>query len=159
MPRCGYCRRPLPTTKGVRAHVQNAPRCRRKWERQLARVAQAVASSGNIAAAAAVVAAASDRATSGHDNADHSSEISSHQVDIDDPMDGSQSSRYRTQVEDVPEDEEDARRYVENYPGVVATIIREDDTLFEKWCAMRAEAEADEWAPFEDEEEWELFRW
>ncbi|TFY52652.1 hypothetical protein EVJ58_g9893 [Rhodofomes roseus] len=73
-------------------------------------------------------------------------------------MDGGRSSR-QARVEDVPEDEEDARRYVESYPGVVATIIREDHTLFEQWCAMRAEAEVDEWAPFKDEEEWELFRW
>lgn len=138
MPRCGYCKHGVPTMKGVRNHIQNSPRCRRKWERKLARVAQAIASGKAPAAGVAASASESDDA----------------HVDVDDPMDGAQSP-YRTRVEDVPEDEEEARRYVEDYPGVVATVIRYDDTLFEAWCRMRTEAKVDEWAPFKDEEEWE----
>ncbi|KAH9926044.1 uncharacterized protein B0H18DRAFT_876733 [Fomitopsis serialis] len=66
---------------------------------------------------------------------------------------------HSARVEDVPEDEEQAYRYVEAYPGVVAKIIREDKTLFEKWRDERKSGKVDEWAPFADQEEWELFRW
>ncbi|TFY56691.1 hypothetical protein EVJ58_g7482 [Rhodofomes roseus] len=155
MPRCGYCKHQLPTTKGVKLHIQSTPACRRKWEQQLARVAQAIASSGNVAAAAAA-ASSTGVASSVQEDTAQSFELGSQ--DADDPMDGGRSSR-QAHVEDVPEDEEDARRYVENYPGVVASIIREDNTLFETWCATRAAAEVDEWAPFKDQDEWELFRW
>lgn len=157
MPRCGYCKHRVPTAKGVRNHVQNSPPCRRKWECQLARVAQAVAA-GKSTATATTSTSDSTTAGSGREDAAHESPSDSAYVDVDDPMDGMRSP-YRTTVEDVPEDEEQARRYVENYPGVVATIIRYDDTLFETWCKLRTKAKVDEWAPFKDEEEWELFRW
>ncbi|KAH9929840.1 uncharacterized protein B0H18DRAFT_844151, partial [Fomitopsis serialis] len=32
-------------------------------------------------------------------------------------------------------------------------------TLFEKWSEERRKLGVDEWAPFENEEEWELFSW
>ena len=158
---CGFCRRRLPTVKGLRLHVQNSPRCCEKWERQLTRISKVLALARTDNAAAEAVANLSNPAVSPEENANNMQDIGGLPTvneDPDDPMDGTWNP-YRTQVEDVTEDEELARRYVEDYPGVVASIIREDDTLFERWCAMRMEAEVDEWAPFKDEDEWELFRW
>ena len=79
--------------------------------------------------------------------------------DINHNVDMQDHTRRHAHVEDVPEDEEVARRYVEEYPGVVAEIIKSEKTLFEKWLQAREDLHVDEWAPFEDEEEWELFRW
>lgn len=154
--RCSFCKHQLPTAKGLRLHVQNSPGCRYKWEKQLLRIARAIASSQNDEAA--VAAASGTMSLEGSSMQDDSSGPAAQPTIEDDPMDGTSPS-LQARVEDVPEDEELAHRYVEDYPGVVAAIIKEDDTLFEKWCTTRAEAEVDEWAPFRDEEEWELFRW
>lgn len=149
--RCGFCKRRLPTAKGLRLHTQNSPRCRRKWEAQAARIARRIL---RVSRETDVSPRLPDSNVDDPSSLPPSTEPL---PDIDDPMDGAPSRS--AQVSDVPEDEELAYRYVEDYPGVVAEIIREDKTLFEKWSQMREEAGVDEWAPFQDQGEWELFRW
>ncbi|TFY53548.1 hypothetical protein EVJ58_g9391 [Rhodofomes roseus] len=152
--RCGICGRRVKSAKGVQLHIRHTPACQRIWERQFARTAQAIAASQNNAAAESAAA------NSEGSNPLHG--IAVPRPDSNEPIDVHEQlpeAPQRAHVEDVPEDEEDARRYVEAYPGVVADIIREDDTLFEQWRNERMKAGVDEWAPFEDQEEWELCRW
>lgn len=155
--RCGFCRASKPTARGIALHIQNSPSCRRRWEHKFAQTAQAIATSQDDAGASATVA--SEALAGGPTESDPS------QYDVDDPMNGDTHrddpvpASHNAHVEDVPEDEEQAYRYVEAYPGVVATIIREDKTLFERWRDERAATKADEWKPFQDQEEWELFAW
>ncbi|KII88252.1 hypothetical protein PLICRDRAFT_111519 [Plicaturopsis crispa FD-325 SS-3] len=71
--------------------------------------------------------------------------------------------RPRVTVEEVEDEDADRarkyRRFTERYPGPVAVGLGEGETSF--W-ETREDQEAlgqDRWAPFADEEEWELARW
>ena len=142
---CGFCKKRLPTAKGIRLHVQNTPRCRKKWEKLILRpYAQTTRSANHTLDEEAHREFFEDIPIP--DGVDHDIDMEDH-------------SGHRTRVEDVPEEEEVARRYVEDYPGIVAEIIKKEKTLFEQWLEAREHLRVDEWAPFEDEEEWELFRW
>ena len=149
---CGFCKKRLPTAKGICLHVQNTSRCRKKWERL-------------------ILEPYKQTARSAIEPPDHEAHRGSYEEmpqaihdppsfdDINHNVDMQDHTHRHAHVEDVPEDEEVARRYVEEYPGVVAEIIKSEKTLFEKWLQAREDLHVDEWAPFEDEEEWELFRW
>jgi len=47
-------------------------------------------------------------------------------------------------------------RFTEQYPGVAATILGKQKTVFEHLEAAEVERGDSEWAPFCDEDEWEL---
>ena len=47
-------------------------------------------------------------------------------------------------------------RFTEQYPGVTATILGKKMTIFESMEAAELENDENEWAPFLDEDEWEL---
>ena len=105
---CGFCRKRLPTAKGLRLHVQNAPHCRKKWEKLVLRPhTQAAESSTQMLDSGAA-----------HLHDEVPIPMSSHaDINMEDR------TRSHTSIEDVGEEEEVARRYVEDYPGVVAEII------------------------------------
>jgi len=46
--------------------------------------------------------------------------------------------------------------FTEQYPGVTATILGKEKTVFESMEAADLEKGRSEWAPFRDEDEWEL---
>ena len=47
-------------------------------------------------------------------------------------------------------------RFTEQYPGVTATILGKEMTIFESMEAAEFDNGENEWAPFLDEDEWEL---
>jgi len=66
----------------------------------------------------------------------------------------------RARVEEV-EDEEagDQSRWIEDFPRPAGVRGEAAQSYFEKVRAVQEERGEDPWAPFEDEEEWELAQW
>jgi len=65
----------------------------------------------------------------------------------------------RTRIEEVEDEDRIWMRFIQSYPGQVATTLGEARSMFH---SIRAEQEAlglDPWAPFADEEEWGLVKW
>jgi hypothetical protein len=50
-------------------------------------------------------------------------------------------------------------QWSEPYPGQVAKVLGEAETLFQKWEQRHWFEGSSEWAPFENQQEWELAQW
>ena len=155
-PRCGFCLKELLNAKHVRLHIANTRKCRKAQVRETERRSQSPpvdsssdANAGNFPDPNSMVADDMD-AFAGHDY------ISSERVATNDARTRNQS--HPVESEDV-EDEDAPGRYAEEYnPTDVAHILRKLQTPFDTLKDDQRNAGLGEqpWAPFKDEEEWEL---
>lgn len=70
--------------------------------------------------------------------------------------------RHRVTVEDVPDCEEGGlpkKVWIEDFPGDAGRPDGTSETLFERMRSEKTKAGDSPWAPFEDEEEWQLAHW
>lgn len=148
--RCEYCGYPLPTEQGVKSHIQLTPACRDKRDAEL------------LDDSFCTFDTLDDDSQHHHGHGpDLPAFESPPNIDYTHEEDFTHRSK-RARVEEVEDEEVEetrARCFVQQYPGIVAQILRSDKTLFEQYYDLRKAAGVSEWAPFEDKEEWELARW
>jgi hypothetical protein len=187
MPSCGFCKKFLPTSKGVRVHMRQRASCRKKRSAWLKRASMmAAGSAGTRAGEEGSSSEAVPRVDGGDgpepaahaDEAQAGAGAGAVQVNapreatptFDDLLanvngaagsDAAAGEARGSRVEDVAE-EEGAPRFVQPFPAEwragVPISDRRQPTLFE---LMRDEAlqRGEVWGPFESEDEVELARW
>jgi hypothetical protein len=65
----------------------------------------------------------------------------------------------RARVEEVEDEDAPGRRYVESYPDGAADILGRSKTKFDAYRESQDEGGEQRWAPFRDQEEWDLAQW
>ncbi|TCD63835.1 hypothetical protein EIP91_004902 [Steccherinum ochraceum] len=169
--RCGFCNKKLPTLQGVKAHIQNAPSCRKRWEvwmsakmkmstREAVRTSTTNPLVGGPSQPSNTLPTDADANDSDSDAMDFEPEFfpPSFPEPPPAPEEDPSAARPRPTVEEVP-DEDDIRCFVERYPHEVATVFGKGLTAFEEWRKQNAESKRCRYAPFKDAEEWEMARW
>lgn len=146
----------------MQSHIQNTPACRAKWDREVERRPHLSRSESP-----------KRQSVSTGDNLDEE-----HVVPQDDNFEPAQPfspaprrvrsvseepsehQSKRARVEEV-EDEDAPGRFYEAYPQGVADVLGAGMTDFEDVRARQASSSSSDnpWAPFTDEEEWELAEW
>jgi hypothetical protein len=164
MPHCGFCLKALPTASGVLKHIQNTYECRQ------ARIKQIKSYSVHVVDL--------------EDDGDTGPEISDEQLDneldvndgtydfnptayLDPPLEleppalPSPPPNHRASVEDVNDDDNpyETTRYIHKYPDTAGAIKAEADTKFERIRKEQVKEGLEPWAPFVDQDEWELAQW
>jgi hypothetical protein len=156
-PRCGFCLKELSNAKYVQLHIINTPKCRKARDRELNRRSPPssvdTASDSNSPDEPMVV-----------DNPDGFADHTEADSDYN-PNDQSAANddMISNQLQSGEEDEGGDRpgRYAEEYNlADVAHILRKSRTDFEalKQEQIYAGLGKKPWAPFEDEDEWQLAR-
>jgi len=170
--RCNYCLKPIATEAGIKRHIAQSPACRDQWTKLLERMELTVSKDeddqlpehmNDDAPGDPYELMNEFDAMDGPDDAldvpdGHLVHLS--HVDVDPgPPDLSEPPSKRARME---EDNGDlprwpaSGRFTEQYPGVAATILGKEKTVFESMEATDLEKGRSEWAPFRDEDEWEL---
>lgn len=156
---CNFCLKPFPKASRIRAHIQNSPACRAKWDREVARRPYLA---GTSQAADPPISAPHDR-----DHTHHPNDLALEEFAdsfANDPRMASperdQPPSKRVRVEEVP-DEGEPTRYCRAYPEQAADILGIQNTNFEKMREQQTASDSPDnrWAPFLNEEEWELAEW
>ncbi|KAG5649098.1 hypothetical protein H0H81_006309, partial [Sphagnurus paluster] len=64
-------------------------------------------------------------------------------------------------IEEVPDidDPHSKNRFVHPYPRPVATPLQQGNTQFGQWKEAQEASGESAWAPFENQEEWDLAQW
>lgn len=163
---CKYCFKIKPTQAAINRHISHSVLCNKAWRREL--------TSRGALTALADVSGGTERATySGDDASDiemegpgDSFEPESYQPptppEILLPEPGPVPQRRRNvEVEEVDnvDDPHSKTRWAQSYPGKVATPIKQGRTQFHVWKDMQAAEGKSEWAPFDNQEEWDLAQW
>jgi hypothetical protein len=165
MPHCGFCLKALLTVSGVLKHIQNTDECCQ------ARIKQIKSYSVHVV----------DLEEDGDAGPDISDEQLDDELDtnggtydfdptayLDPPLESeppaspSPPPNHRASVEDVDDDDDDpygTTRYIDEYPNLAGAVKAEADTKFERIRKEQAQQEVEPWAPFVDQDEWELARW
>lgn len=154
-PRCGFCLKELSNAKHIALHIANTPKCRKARDREVNHRSPSpsveIFSNTNARDPDPTMADNADGfAWDDEANLDH---VSSEQLGENDDMIPNQ-----LQLAEV-EDEDASGRYAEEYnPEDVAHILRESQTTFEtiKEDQKYARLAKKPWAPFEDNDEWQL---
>lgn len=161
--RCNFCGKDLLYPSRVQLHIQNAPKCRAKWDKELA--SRPHLSRATIQQTASVSPAGDDQPM---ENTHSMSDIELEQ--LADSFKPSSSTRppeddprptKRAYVEDIEDEGEQPMRFCRQYPGCAAEILGTGKTEFETIRASQKASDSPDncWAPFHDSEEWELAEW
>lgn len=153
--RCGFCRKKLPSAKGVTIHIQKTLECRRRWELELdAQPAQSLL--GRLDAAASHKSATTtydeDIPCGEPEVPMHDSISAMHEQPRPNPTSSASTSQETL-------DERYLQRFVQIYPGEAAEIVRKGTSAFEQWRRENVREERTRWYPFASKEEWELAAW
>lgn len=159
-PRCGYCFKEFFKAKDVQLHIGNSPRCRAVRNRERSRreptqSPELEEESTNYTDPIHVDNVAQYQEEADYVPSDRWEEVGLNEGNVD------ELPNRRTTVEEV-EDEEAPGRYGRDYnPDEVAHPLGEGQTVFERLREKQIEAglASKPWAPFEDEEEWDLAQW
>lgn len=152
---CAYCKKGVPTLKGMSSHISQRPDCRDALRRLAKR--------------------RPPQAKSVDPEEDQSAVDMQMEVDEDQPMifesgpadEGASpphnpASNRRTTMEEVEDEEAGGfRRYVEDYgeDGDAGKGFGEGQSQFAQWREAQTKAGLEPWAPFENLEEWDLAQW
>jgi len=173
--RCIYCLKPIATESGIKRHVMQSPACRDAWANLLDRMKSTISNDADNQLPEQTDNDVLDNPyewedmLDGRDGPDntldmpdgHLVHLSRGDVDNPGPPDLSERPSKRVRLE---EDNEDlphwpaSGHFTEQYTGVAATILGKQKTVFESMEAAELERGESEWAPFRDEDEWELAR-
>lgn len=144
-------------------HIQHAPECRKKWDKAvLARphlagpepnpIALDVTTSRSHVAEAALPM--NNEVL--HQLADSFVPVSAHPAPNLEPPPSK-----RARVEEVDDEDNELGRFCRQYPVPAANVLRTGKTAFEQERAGQKAGESPDncWAPFRDNDEWELAEW
>ena len=162
---CNYCLKPIATEAGIKWHIAQSPACHNQWTKLLERTKSAVLNDIDDQPPELM-----DDDAPGYpynwenifDGVDGPKEpldvpdghlVHQSRVDVD-PGPPNLSKRPSKRVR-VEEDREDSP-YTEPYPKATATILGKKKTVFESMEAADLKKGKDKWAPFRNEDEWEL---
>ncbi|EPQ55314.1 hypothetical protein GLOTRDRAFT_129596 [Gloeophyllum trabeum ATCC 11539] len=163
MPACTFCGKHVPTTSGLKRHIQRTKDCHQQWLAKLKTFT--IADYGNNGD--------SDNESVYEDDLPDEQASSSHSTTGLDQL-GSPllpvppNSTIASSADGLhpPEPEaEDSEpvtgreRFVEGFPGIAGQGLRREETRFDKLRRTQEERRQAVWDPFVDEEEWELARW
>lgn len=171
--RCKYClRTDFPCRSAVTRHIRKAVACSTAWNNELALLGNIhVFDEPHNFAPAPAPAPPSDllEAPQPDSDVDMTFELENGFQFPLDPQESSEDDEEppskRARVEDVEDDDEDdlpqrnEARWVEDYPTPVAEVIATAKTMFEEWEENQKLTGSGRWAPFENEEEWEIAQW
>ncbi|KIK13685.1 hypothetical protein PISMIDRAFT_118419, partial [Pisolithus microcarpus 441] len=163
---CDYCLKPISTLAGVKRHIAQLAACQQQWNREWNRALERTASATSV-----------DNEDQIDDDLDNAPGVTSDGYDGDnlDIPDGPLVQRLWTyaeadplhppsrhaSVEDDFEDESALAKgghFVEQYTEVAAQILGSRPTVFEDMEKAENTSGGSQWAPFHNEEEWELAR-
>lgn len=167
---CANCNGKVPTTHGMKLHFARRPDCRKWFLSQVEKTAFTVWDEELDSNPPAVSPPLSH--ISSLDSGDNNPQVEADLTIGDNfvpslkhprsptPDDVAPDHSKRARVEDAEdEDEPNLSRYTEAYPGRVADVLGSKPTKFEKIQAQQKSDGLEPWAPFADEEEWELVKW
>ena len=170
-PHCSsYCLKHIATKPGIKRHITQSPACRDHWKRVVERAQFAVTNDKDDQ----FVEVTNDDTPSYDwmddfdDNGSPDSPLNVpegnlvHHSHIDvhpGPPDLCKPSSKHARVEQDDEDSPHwplSGHFTEHYPGMAATILGKEKTVFKSQEAAELERGNSEWAPFCDEDEWEF---
>ncbi|KIM64572.1 hypothetical protein SCLCIDRAFT_23311 [Scleroderma citrinum Foug A] len=170
--RCNYCLKPMATEAGIKRHIAQSPACRKQWAKLLDRLKFTVSDNVNDQPPEQMNVDILDypyewgNAVDGIDGPDDVFDVPDghlvHQtcVDVDPgPPNLTEPPSKHARVEEENEDSHcwpSSGRFTEQFPGIAATILGRKEMIFESLEAAELEKGESEWAPFCDEDEWEL---
>ncbi|KAI6026905.1 hypothetical protein BKA83DRAFT_4463011 [Pisolithus microcarpus] len=126
--RCNYCLKPIATAPGVKRHIAQSARCQYQWKEELKH------------------ATSTSDLDGGHHIDPHIlQDVASKRACVSDDI-------------DEPPTHSSTGRFTKAFEGIAAKILGSRKTLFESWEEAEALDDDSMWAPFRDEEEWELAR-
>ncbi|KIM69846.1 hypothetical protein SCLCIDRAFT_19625 [Scleroderma citrinum Foug A] len=152
---CSYCLKPIATKPGIKRHIAQSPACRDHWERLVERTQFAASNDKDVQLAEQTNDDVPDYPYEWEDALD-GMDTSNDPLDVPDGHLG-QDCLYSTEEDngDLPHWPESGC-FTEQYPGVATTILGKKKTIFKSLEAAELERGNGEWAPFHDEDEWEL---
>lgn len=161
--KCFYCRKTLPTLKGLRSHLTQRKICRDALRRVTEKRSPTKKSTEDEDSEMGDMQ--EDDLGFGASMDDVEPILFDHTQQQDDNQPNPSSSRdqqpdRRPRVEEV-EDEESGthRRWLKDFPLPAGTRLRQARSYFETVREEQRRNGDDPWAPFKDEEEWELAQW
>lgn len=161
--RCNFCGRDFICPSRVQLHIQNAPECRAKWDKEVSR--RPHLSRAETRPIPAVSPASEDEPmenTHGMSNIELEQLADSFEPSSSTrPPDDNPRPTKRAHVEDVEDEGEQPMRFCREYPGRAADMLGADKTEFETMRESQKAGDSPDnrWAPFRDGEEWELAEW
>lgn len=156
--RCTFCGKTPPTIQGLRSHLSQRKPCRDAMRRRLA------AKDQSRSATPEQQSEMDDQ----HTELDSDAMIIDHELDVEEENPGQaaangepncQPENRRPTVEDVDDEDDNTDRWIEDYPRPAGIPIRPAQTYFEELREDQKEHGKNPWAPFTDQEEWELAQW
>ncbi|GBE90182.1 hypothetical protein SCP_1900310 [Sparassis crispa] len=170
---CNFCFRELPTLGGLKRHISSRRECHRKWEDTIAKKTETVSifdteeqeeETYHMLPEEPVMASLVD-GPPGNCNSTFDSYIPAPvwepSPDKEETEESNARASKRVRVEDVPdEDDISAGHFYTNYScHPVATVQAQGKTVFERQHEEARAMQTSEYAPFSDEEEWQLAEW
>ncbi|KIK15871.1 hypothetical protein PISMIDRAFT_16209 [Pisolithus microcarpus 441] len=167
--RCDYCLKPISTLAGVKRHIAQSAACQQQWNRVLEHTASTASVDDHqigdeMDNAPGIVSDQydeSDGNDSGRDNLDiQEGPLVQQLQSYAEPEPLNPPSRHASVGDDVEDEPASANggRFVEQYTGAAAHILGSWPTVFEDMENAENTSGGSQWAPFQNEEEWELAR-
>lgn len=152
---CSYCKKDVPTLKGLRSHIAQRQGCRdvlRRLAKQQLPKEKSVRTGEDDQPNDDIHMEADDQPMFEPNSANEGQG----------PPENTTPNR-RTQMEEVEDEEAGGfRRYVEDYGedvGDAGKAFKEGQSHFSQWREAQQKAGHEPWAPFDDLEEWDLAQW
>jgi hypothetical protein len=151
--RCSFCLKAFLKAKHVQLHIGNTPKChtdrdREMNSRSISPLVDTGSSNPNPPDLDPMVADNMD-GFAGHDETNYVPSGRVGQLD-NDTNEGMQSQSRHTTAANAPD------RFAEDYPADVAHILRKSKTTFQILKEKQNRLGEEPWAPFKDNDEWEL---
>jgi hypothetical protein len=151
--RCRYCQKTVPTPGAIKRHISHAPACFKAWQNELTQK-KSLAEPGNC-----------------QDMDGNPSDIEIEDVDMG-PILEAPPLDVEPEIGDIVNTDSGHRpveragnlcqketQWSEPYPGQVAKVLGEGETLFQRWENQQQVDGNLEWVPFDNQHEWELAGW
>ena len=170
---CNYCLKAIATEAGIKHHIAQSPACHNQWTKLLEQIKFFTVSNDEDGQHPEQVDDGAlgnpyrwtneSDAMDGPDNALDVPDghlVHPSCIDVDSgPPELCKPPSKRARVEDDNGDSPPwpaSGHFTEQYPGVAAAVLGRKKTVFKSLEAAELEKGENEWAPFRDEDEWEL---
>ena len=151
---CKYCHQQKNTQTALNRHIAHSPRCFQSWQDEILNL-----SSTN----AAVNSRSSLNSHSASIVNDSDVEASSPGISVPSEFPNEFQPSFVQLADKVDEDvgaDQSQTRYRVSYPGdYTAEILGKGKTRFQRWQEEKKSKGENDWAPFENQKEWDLARW
>jgi hypothetical protein len=159
----------VPTVDGIRKHYARSKACNQKYQDEIRQTAFTVFDheqddAPQPPASPNMMEVNSEPESDGYDGLEILGDdfVLPRRPRSESPDQESESSKNpskRARVEEVEDEDAPQGRYPDSYPGHAGQIFGEGVTAFERLQEEKRMEGLDPWAPFENEEEWELAHW